>query len=61
MKPHRIALAALVAATTSGCAGLHVSWVATASYNAPAATAAVLQTGVPAPAAQTCAKPGEGL
>ena len=42
------ALAALVLAT-SGCAGLNVSWVATASYNTPATTSATMEPGKAAP------------
>jgi hypothetical protein len=44
--------ATLVALTTvallalSGCAGLNVSWVATASYNTPATTTATMSPGV---------------
>jgi hypothetical protein len=36
----------VLTALLSGCAGLNVAWVATASYNAPAVTRAELATGV---------------
>lgn len=32
----------------SGCSGLNVSWVATASYNTPATTSATMTTGAQA-------------
>jgi hypothetical protein len=35
----------LAAVLLSGCAGLNVSWVATASYNTPAVTSATLTPG----------------
>jgi len=34
------------AAMLSGCSGLHVNWVATASYNTPAVTQSVMMPGV---------------
>jgi uncharacterized protein YceK len=34
----KTAIALVIAALLSGCGGLHVSWVATASYNADAIT-----------------------
>lgn len=44
MKRTLIALA--VASLLSGCAGLHVSWTATASYNMPTAVqAGIIQPG----------------
>lgn len=44
MKRTLLALAA--AASLSGCAGLHVSWTATASYNMPTAVqAGIIQPG----------------
>jgi uncharacterized protein YceK len=46
MKKTVVALA--VASLLSGCAGLHVSWTATASYNMPTAVqAGILQPGKP--------------
>jgi uncharacterized protein YceK len=46
MKKTIIALA--VASLLSGCAGLHVSWTATASYNMPTAVqAGIIQPGKP--------------
>ncbi|MDB5965863.1 MAG: hypothetical protein JWQ72_2363 [Polaromonas sp.] len=35
----------LMLVTLTGCAGLNVSWVATASYNTPASTTAVMTPG----------------
>ena len=41
----KIILATMAALVLSGCAGLNVSWVATASYNTPATTSAILTPG----------------
>lgn len=51
------ALAVLV-----GCSGLNVSWVATASYNTPAVTQAVMTPGMakPSPSAATTTSAGGG-
>lgn len=44
----RTLLALAVAASLSGCAGLHVSWTATASYNMPTMVqSAAIQPGKP--------------
>ena len=44
-----LALSAAVVAG-SGCAGLHVQWAASATYNSTAVTSATLTPGVPPPA-----------
>lgn len=41
-------IAAALLTTLTGCAGLSVSWVATASYNTPATTSATMTPGASA-------------
>lgn len=61
MRKTPIALAVLAAAGLSGCAGLNVSWVATASYNTPASTIATMTPGgQPAAATVPPALPASG-
>jgi len=45
----RIICMLLLATALTGCAGLNVSWVATASYNTPAITTATLTPGAEKP------------
>ena len=44
-----LAIVLLIVVSLSGCAGLNVSWVATASYNTPATTSATMTPGVEKP------------
>ena len=45
MKKSELILALMAIMSMPGCAGLNVSWVATATYNTPASTQATLTPG----------------
>ncbi len=45
----------LVTLVLAGCAGLNVQWAATATYNTPATTSAIMTPGIPAVAASGAA------